>query len=364
MQTKELIQILEQWAPSSYQETYDNSGLIVGNIAKEVEKALITLDCTEDVIQEAIDLQCQIVIAHHPILFSGIKRLNGSTYVERAILKAIKNDISIYAIHTNLDNVETGVNKQIAEIIGLKNYKILVPKKQLLKKLVVFIPKEHYSGVSNAIFEAGGGQIGKYSECGFSSPGTGSFKGSEDSNPAIGVKNKHEIVEEIRFETIFLAQNESRVIEQMIQSHPYEEVAYDIYPLENTLTNIGSGLIGELEQETELSQFLSILKSEFKIPIIKHTKTKERLKKIAICGGSGSFLRFDAIKMGADAFITSDWKYHEWFDHENKIEFIDLGHYESEQFTPELISEYLKKNAVSLQSQISRVNTNPVNYYI
>lgn len=364
MQTRELIQILESWAPSSYQESYDNSGLIIGDYSKEIQKALITLDCTEDVIQEAIDHHCQIVLAHHPILFSGIKRLNGSSYVERALLKAIKHDISIYAIHTNLDNVSSGVNQSVAEKIGLKNCRVLVPKKQIFKKLVVFIPNNNFEEVSSAIFNAGAGKIGNYSECGFSVAGSGSFKGNDSSNPSLGRKNNLEKVEEMRFESIFPAYLESKVLKALHQSHPYEEIAYDIHSLDNSHPSIGSGLIGELEVEIDLFDLLTTLKSKFKIPTIKHSHSKKRIKKIAICGGSGSFLRFEALKNGADALITSDFKYHEWFDHENKIEFIDLGHYESEQFTPELISEYLKKNAVSLQSQISRVNTNPVNYYI
>lgn len=364
MQTKELIQILESWAPSSYQESYDNSGLLLGEYSKEITKALISLDCTEEVIQEAIDNQCQIVIAHHPILFSGIKRLNGSNYVERAILKAIKHDVSIYAIHTNLDNVITGVNHMMAEKIGLKNCKILSPKRQLLKKLVVYIPKMNFEEVTTSIFKAGAGNIGNYSECGFSNEGTGTYKGNDLSNPAIGTKNKLERADEVRFETIFPSYLETRIIASLLKSHPYEEVAYDLMPLDNFHPNVGSGLIGELENETDLNQLLSILKNEFKIPSIKHTQSKERIKKVALCGGSGSFLRFDAIKKEADAFISSDFKYHEWFDHENKIEFIDIGHYESEQYTPELISRYLQKNAVYLQSQISRVNTNPVKYYI
>ncbi len=229
---------------------------------------------------------------------------------------------------------------------------------------MVYIPKASLDEVTAAIFDAGGGKIGEYSECGFSTEGIGTFKGSENANPAIGEKNKLESVHEVRFETIFPSIYESRIVENMLKVHPYEEVAYDIYTLDNQHFMIGSGLIGELKMELDLKQLLLKLKDEFNVPTIKHSHSKEKIKKIALCGGSGSFLRFDAIKHKADAFITSDFKYHEWFDHESKIEFIDIGHYESEQFTPELISRYLKKNAVSLQSQISRVNTNPVKYYI
>lgn len=359
---KEIIDILEQWAPLSYQESYDNGGLLVGNPIAEVSSALITLDCTEEVIQEAIDTKCQLVIAHHPIIFSGLKKLTGKNYVERTIIKAIKNDIAIYAMHTNLDNVSSGVNHMMAEKLGLKNGRVLSPKKNILRKLVTYIPTDHYEAVRMAIFEAGAGHIGNYSHCGFSVLGSGSFKGNEHSNPSLGKANELMNVEEQRFETIFPDYLEAKVIRSLKESHPYEEVAYDIYTIENEHTQVGSGLIGELENEMELADFLNLVKSQFNIKTLKYTHVNRKVRKIALCGGSGSFLRFQASSSGADAYLSSDFKYHEWFDAEGHLSYIDLGHYESEQFTKELIFNYLRKKALSLQSQISKVNTNPVNY--
>lgn len=365
MKLSEISAILESWAPLSYQESYDNSGLLVGNYQSDISKALITLDCTEAVVQEAIDHRCNLIIAHHPIVFAPIKRLNGSNYVERTLIKAIQNDIAIYAIHTNLDNVSSGVNHLIADKLNLQNRSILSPKKQLLKKLVVYIPKDHFDTVRQAIFDAGAGHIGNYSHCGFSISGQGSFLGNENASPHIGNKGELANVEEMRLETVFPSYLESKILAAMQAAHPYEEVAYDIFLLENKSLTIGSGLIGELDHPCTLDELLSHLKKEFHLQAIKHTAAHtSKIQKIALCGGSGSFLRQEAIQRGADVFITSDFKYHEWFDHEGRIAFVDIGHYESEQFTPLLISCYLEKNALSLQTQISGINTNPVNIYI
>lgn len=359
---KEIIDLLEHWAPLAYQESYDNVGLLVGNPSSEISKALITLDCTEEVIQEAIDMKCQLVISHHPIIFSGLKKLTGKNYVERTIIKAIKNDIAIYAIHTNLDNVSDGVNQMMAEKLGLKNGRVLSPKKNIFKKLVTYIPIDHYENMRMAIFEVGAGHIGNYSHCGFSVSGFGSFKGNENANPTLGNANELMRVEEQRFETIFPDYLEARVIRSLKESHPYEEVAYDIYAMENEHAQVGSGLIGELENEMELSDFLNLVKNQFHLKSLKYTSLNRKVRKIALCGGSGSFLRFQAAASGADVYLSSDFKYHEWFDAEGHLSYVDIGHYESEQFTKELIFNYLRKKALSLQSEISKVNTNPVNY--
>jgi dinuclear metal center YbgI/SA1388 family protein len=362
MLLKEIITVLENWAPPAYQESYDNSGLLTGDAQMQITRALISLDCTEEVIEEAIRENCQLIIAHHPIIFSGLKKLTGRNYVERTIIKAIKNDIAIYAIHTNLDNIQTGVNQMMAERLGLKNCKILSPKKNLLRKLVCYVPKDNLENVSSAIFDAGAGHIGNYSHCSFSVDGMGSFQGNEQSNPVIGSPNRLEKVEESRFETVFPSYLESRVIQALLKSHPYEEVAYDIYAMENSHLQVGSGMIGELSQEISLKDFLALTKDKFQLKTLKYTDLSRNVRRIALCGGSGSFLRFDAANAGADVYLTSDFKYHEWFDAERQLSYVDLGHYESEQFTKELIFNYLEKNALSLQSQISKVNTNPVNY--
>lgn len=359
---QEIISILESWAPPCYQESYDNSGLLTGHTTMNISKALICLDCTEEVVEEAIDEKAELIIAHHPIIFSGLKRLTGKNYVERTIIKAIKNDIAIYAIHTNLDNINTGVSQMMAEKLGLTKCKVLSPKKNILRKLVCFVPEESISKVSQAVFEAGAGNIGNYSHCGFSTNGIGSFKGNELTHPAIGKSMILEKVSEQRFETVFPAHLENKVIKAMQAAHPYEEVAYDIYTIENRHSQIGSGFIGELNQEMSLNSFLNLVKEIFLIKSLKYSKIDRPIKRVALCGGSGSFLRFEAAFAQADAYLTSDFKYHEWFDNEGQISYIDLGHYESEQFTKELILNYLRKNVLSLRSQISKVNTNPVNY--
>lgn len=362
MTINEVIQLLEQWAPPVYQESYDNSGLLVGNPQAEVQKALITLDCTETVVDEAIREGCNIIIAHHPILFSGIKRLTGKNYVERTLMKAIKNDIAIYAIHTNLDNISSGVNAMMAAKLGLTKTQILLPKKQVLRKLITYIPTANFGQVSQAVFNAGAGHIGNYSHCGFSVRGQGSFKGNEISQPAIGKPQQLELIEEMRFETIYPVYLEASVLSALKMSHPYEEVAYDIFSLENENPLVGSGLIGELEKQMDLEAFLAFVKEQFHLKTLKYSSFSDKIKRVALCGGSGSFLRVNAMAAKADAYITSDIKYHEWFDAEGKIGLIDIGHYESEQYTKELILNYLKKKALSLPTQISMVNTNPVNY--
>lgn len=364
MKIKECIQLLEQWANPMLAESYDNCGLIVGDSQAEITGVLITLDCTEAVVEEALTKKCNFIVAHHPIVFSGLKKIVGKNYVERTILKAIKNDIAIYAIHTNLDNIYTGVNHMIAEKIGLKNTRILQPKTALYRKLVTYIPFEHREKVAEAVFNAGAGYIGNYSEASFFQSGIGTFKGNDASNPTIGTPNVLEQVEEYRWEVIFPFYLQSKVLSALKSSHPYEEVAYDILSLENAANDIGSGMIGELEESMELEEFLKHIKNTFHCGAIKYTPVTKKIKKIALCGGSGSFLRMDAMYQGADVFITSDMKYHEFFDSEWQMSIMDIGHYESEQFTKELIFNYIKKNVLSLPTQISSVNTNPVKYYI
>lgn len=364
MQVKDITQVIEAFAPPVYQEGYDNSGLLIGNPNQEINAALLTLDITEDVIQEAIDKKCNLIVAHHPIIFSGIKRLTGSNYVERCIIKAIQNKIAIYACHTNMDNVIAGVNKKIADKLGLINTKILQPKKGLLQKLVVFVPIENAEHLRTKLFEAGAGNIGNYSECSFNITGIGTFKGNEESNPTIGTKNNTEKVEELRIELIFEAHKQSAIITSLKENHPYEEVAYYISDLENEYQNTGSGMIGEFDDGIEIDAFLTHLKGIFKVPLLKHTKKiTKTVKKVAFCGGAGNFLLKDAIKQKADVFLSADFTYHKYFDAENKIVICDIGHYETEQFTPEIFYEVITKKFPTFALHLSNVNTNPINYF-
>src|SRR5471030_1468287 len=360
-----LTNYLESLAPLAYQEDYDNSGLIVGSPEQEINQALISLDCTEAVVDEAIATGSQVIISHHPIVFRGLKKFNGKTYVERVVEKAIRNNISIYAIHTNLDNIMTGVNAKICETLGLKNCRILSPKHNLLKKLVTYIPISHADEVRNALFNAGAGNIGNYSETSFNAEGTGTFKGNEDSNPYVGEPGFRHTENEIRIETVYPANLESKVIMALILAHPYEEVAYDLYNLTNQHQQVGAGMIGELEEPVDEEEFLFEVKQRMHAHVIRHTAfTGKHVKKVAVCGGAGGFLLKQAIAAGADVFVTADYKYHEFFDAEGKIVIADVGHFESEQFTQQLLYEIIQKKFTTFALRLTEVNTNPVKYFI
>lgn len=365
MKLAQLTAYLESLAPLALQEDYDNSGLIVGQPDMEVHQALISLDCTEAVVDEAIATDCQVIISHHPIVFKGLKKFNGKTYVERVVEKAIRNNIALYAIHTNLDNVMTGVNARICETLGIGNTRILAPKHNLLKKLVTYVPIAQAEQVRKALFHAGAGHIGEYSECSFSVEGTGTFKGGENSDPYVGEPGVRHHEEEMRIETVYPANLESKVIMALVLAHPYEEVAYDLYNLTNQHQEIGSGMIGELDMPMDEAEFLADVKQSMDAQVIRHTAfTGKQVKKVAVCGGSGGFLLKQAIAAGADVFITADYKYHEFFDAEGKILIADIGHFESEQFTQQLLFEIIQKKFVNFAIRLTKVNTNPVKYFI
>ncbi len=363
MKLKEITSYLESLAPPAYQESYDNAGLIVGNPEWEIKKALLCIDSTEEVVKEAIQKKCNLIIAHHPIIFKGLKKLTGRNYVERAVLLAVKHDIAIYCMHTNLDNVHTGVNKKICEKLGLVNTSILSPKKQILKKLITFCPLKDAQKVRDALFAADAGVIGDYSETSYNTEGFGTFKGNEMTNPHVGEKGKRHHEKEIRIETIFPAHIEHGLVEALLEAHPYEEVAYDIIPLDNEHPRVGSGMIGELPKPADEKAFLQTIKKTFRAGCVRHTwLTGRKINRVAVCGGAGSFLLPDAIRAKADIFITGDFKYHDFFDAEGKIIIADIGHYESEQFTTELFHEVLRKNFDSFALLFSETNTNPINY--
>jgi dinuclear metal center YbgI/SA1388 family protein len=363
LRIKDVTDYLELIAPSSYQESYDNSGLITGNLQDEVTGILITLDCIEPVIEEAIRSNCNLIIAHHPILFKGLKKLTGSNYVERTIIKAIRNNIAIYAVHTNLDNVLHGVNRKICEKVGLVNLKILQPKTGILQKLVTFIPKKDTDRVLSALHDAGAGQVGKYDHCSFKVEGTGSFKPGAEANPHIGNKGEQEYVTENRVEVIFPSFQQKNIMAALQKAHPYEEVAYYLTTLNNPNQEVGSGMTGELEKSLEPLQFLRRLKERMDLKVIRHTHLIDKpIKKVAVCGGSGSFLLADAIRSGAQVFITSDFKYHEFFDADNRIIIADIGHYESEVFTKDLLVEVLTKKFPTFAINFSISVTNPISY--
>ena len=361
---KEITYFFETLAPLSYQESYDNSGLILGDLSSEINSVLVTLDVTEKVVDEAIEKNAQLIVAHHPLIFSGLKKIIGKNDVERSLLKAIKNDIAIYAAHTNLDSVTGGVNSKICEKLNLQHCTVLQPASGQLKKLVTFIPENHAKKVSEAIFNAGAGHIGNYDYCGYSLDGTGSFRGDENTNPFVGEKGQIHYEKEVRFETIFPLHLQRKIISALIEAHPYEEVAYDIYPLDNPSTKEGMGMVGNLPDSISGIEFLNLLKTTFKTGVIKHTKLLDKpVSKIAVCGGAGSFLLPSAIAAGADFFVSGDFKYHQFFEAENKIVIADIGHFESEQYTIELFYELLIKKFPTFAVHLSEVVTNPVFYF-
>ncbi|MGN6601242.1 MAG: Nif3-like dinuclear metal center hexameric protein [Ginsengibacter sp.] len=365
MKIKDIIQFLESIAPLSLQESYDNAGLIIGDSETECTGILTSLDVTEDVVEEAKRNNCNLIVAHHPIIFRGLKKLNGKNYVERTVIFAIRKDIAIYAIHTNLDNVIEGVNKKIAQKLKLQNCKVLLPKEGTLEKLVTFAPVEKAEEVRNALFKAGAGSVGNYDECSFNVDGSGTFRAGEGSDPYVGKIGKRHTENETRIEVVFPSFLESKIVAALKTSHPYEEVAYYVQALRNTQDGVGSGLIGELPADVSETELLTLLKSSFHLSVIKHTPLLNKpVRKIALCGGAGSLLLSSAIAAGAQVYITGDVKYHEFFDADNRILIADIGHYESEQFTVELLTEFLQKKFSNFAVLKTEMNTNPVRYFI
>ncbi len=364
MKIGDVLSVLEQWAPLQYQESYDNAGLITGKRSWQLTSALLTLDCTEEVVQEAIDKGANLIIAHHPIVFRGLKKLNGEGYVERTVIKAIKADVAIYAIHTNLDNVSTGVNAKIADLLGLTNQRVLAPKAGMLSKLVAFVPTGNTQEVLDALYVAGAGSIGNYDHCSFKVEGTGTFRPNELADPHIGQSNQDEAVSESRIEVVFSSHIHGSVVAALKSAHPYEEVAYYVTALENTHQDVGAGRIGELTTPMKTLEFLDMVKDKLKVTCIRHTAFHaNEVKKIAVCGGSGSFLLRKAISSKADVLITADFKYHEFFDADGKIIIADVGHYESEQFTKDLLYSHLNEKIANIALHLSEVDTNPIKYY-
>jgi dinuclear metal center YbgI/SA1388 family protein len=365
MLVKDITAILEAEAPLAYQESYDNSGLQVGDPDHEVTGILISLDVTEEIVDEAISRNCNMIVAHHPLMFSGLKRITGRTYVERALLKAIRHGISIYAAHTNLDNMAHGVNAKIAAKLGLVNTRILAPMPGTLSKLYTYAPLHEADKVREALFAAGAGHISNYSECSFNTPGTGTFRAGDGASPAIGTAGgPREQVQEVKIEVILEKHTEGRILKALFAAHPYEEVAYELVPLSNANTSVGAGMIGELPTPADEHTFLASLKQQMRTDCIRHTSLRQKkISKVAICGGSGSFLLRNAIAEGADIFITGDFKYHQFFDAEGRIIIADIGHYESEQFTTEIFEAILKKKFPTFAVLLSNLSTNPVKYF-
>jgi len=363
VQIKDVFPILEEMAPTAYAEDFDNVGLLVGNSNNLLTGILVCHDALESVIDEAKEKNCNLVVCFHPILFSGLKKITGKNYVERAVIKAIKNDIAIYAVHTGLDNHQLGVNKILCDTLGLINTKVLIPKKDFIYKLTTFVPQEHVINVQKALFNAGAGAIGNYYDCSFTSTGIGSFTGNNDSNPVIGSQNIFTEVEEIKLEVTFEKHLQAKILNTLFNSHPYEEVAYEVVKLENVHQNIGLGMIGELQTAVSELEFLTFVKQKVKTGGIRHSNLlNKNIKKVAVLGGSGSFAINAAKAQNADILVTADLKYHDFFQAENQLILADIGHFESERYVKNYIFEYLTKKIRTFAIILSDIKTNPVNY--
>ena len=364
MKIKEILSVLEAMAPLAYAEDFDNVGLLVGNADAEATGVLVCHDALEAVIEEAVAKKCNLVVCFHPILFSGLKKITGKNYVERAVIKAIKNDVAIYAVHTALDNHPQGVNKIFCDALGLSNTKILVPKQHFIQKLVTYTIPDNVEQVRNALFDAGAGKIGNYEDCSFNSKGIGTYMGNENSNPEIGERFEFVEGEEIKIEVTFEKHLQSKILKALFSNHVYEEIAYEIYELQNVHQNLGLGMIGELENPMKEADFLQMVKEKMQTGGIRHSQFLDRpIHKVAVLGGSGSFAIKNAIQAGADAFLTADLKYHQFYEAENKLLLADIGHFESERFTKNYIVDYLTKKISNFAIILSEENTNPVKYF-
>ena len=363
MKIKEILSILEEMAPLAYAEDFDNVGLLVGDADAEATGILVCHDALESVIDEAIARKCNIVVCFHPIIFSGLKKITGKNYVERSVLKAIKNDIAIYAVHTALDNHKDGVNKIFADVLGLINTKILVPKQNFIQKLVTYTVPENAEEIRLALGKAGAGTIGNYENCSFNSGGFSTYQGNEDSNPTVGNKGELTQTDEIKIEVVFEKHLQSKILKALFANHVYEEVAYEIYDLQNSHQNIGLGMIGELKKPMDETGFLAFVKDKMQCGGIRHSALLGKsIQKVAVLGGSGSFAIKNAIQANADVFLTSDLKYHNFYEAESQIVLADIGHFESERFTKYYIVDFLKKKIPNFAVNFSEENTNPVKY--
>lgn len=363
MRIREITNSLEQLAPLPLQESFDNSGIQVGDVNAEVKGVLLCIDITEDVVDEAIALGANLIISHHPLVFHPFKSLTGKSYIERCMIKACKYDIVIYSAHTNLDNAKNGVNYQLAKMLNLQQVRILKPQEKSLLKLVTFVPSDYFEIVRFALFNAGAGSIGDYDSCSFSTIGNGTFRAGEDANPFCGEIGVLHTEPESRLEVVLPIFKKNEVLQALIAVHPYEEPVFDFYSLENTWRQAGSGIVGSLAEPLEEEDFLYQIKDVLHLNVIQHSRYNGRMiKDVALCGGSGAFLIPQAITYGADIFITGEAKYNDFYDVEDKILLATIGHYESEICTKDLFYDYLSEKYPNFVFSKSGYDENPVKY--
>ncbi|MCD8287642.1 MAG: Nif3-like dinuclear metal center hexameric protein [Porphyromonadaceae bacterium] len=358
-----IIRAIETVAPLSFQESYDNAGLVVGSCEDVARAAVVCLDVTEEVIDEAIVQDANLIISHHPLVFKSLKSLTGKDYVERLLIKAIKHDIAIYSAHTNMDNAWNGVNFKMAEKLGLSNLSILSPASQQLLKLVTYVPLHAADNVRQSLFNVGAGCIGNYDGCSYNSNGFGTFCANEKAHPYCGEIGETNREEEMRIEVILPKYLQKKVVDTLLQVHPYEEPAFDLIPLENEWAQVGSGVVGEFSSAISEQDFLNQLKSAFQVKCLRHSAlTGRKIRQVALCGGAGSFLIPKAVSLNVDAFVTGEIKYHEFFGREKSLLLAEIGHYESEQYTKEIFCEIITKSFPTFVCYSTKIDTNPINY--
>lgn len=362
---KDVLRVIEEVAPLQLQESFDNSGVQIGDVNQVATGALLCLDVTEAVIDEAVDLDCNLIISHHPLAFRPFKSITGKNYIERCIIKACKHDLVIYSAHTSLDNAYNGVNYKLASLFNLTNIRVLSPQKHILLKLVTYVPKTHADLVRNALSNAGAGHIGNYDSCSFNVEGDGYFRATSSiCNPYCGNIGELHEESEIRIETVLPIYKKAQVLQALLAVHPYEEPVFDFYSLENSWNMVGSGIVGELPEEEDEESFLQRIKNMFHVDSVRHSAlTGRQIREVAICGGSGAFLIDDAINYGADVFITGEAKYNDFYDVDGRILLAVIGHYESEICTKEIFYEIISEKIPTFAPlYLSNVNSNPVKY--
>lgn len=370
MTAADLTKYLEDWAPPGSAWERDNVGLQIGSGAEKIRNIMLCLELTEKVLKEALQKNCNFIFTHHPLIFSPIKKLDTEKDSQAKLIETvIKNNLIVYSAHTNLDFTKDGVSFELARVLKLKNVRFLQNEVDNQLKIVVYVPSDHLEEISSAIFEAGAGTIGEYNSCSFRINGTGTFKGSHKSNPAIGKKETLETVEEIRLEAIVDTWNLKKVLNAISKNHPYEEPAFDVIPLKNKNVNHGAGAIGELDAEMTEKVFLSHIAKCLRVKNFKYTDGRgKKIKKVAVCGGAGSEMLRTAISSGADAFITADIKYHTYHDAQDRILLVDAGHFETEIFSLNSVDKKIKKILDDeLEDRIKVFHysgsTNPIKFY-
>jgi len=359
MKIKEVISFLENKFPLSWQEDFDNSGIQCGDKERDITGVVVCFDMSEVVIEEAISKGANMVVSHHPIIYRDvIKRIEPTNRVGKILCKALENKILLYSMHTNIDSGKAGGNSLFAQKLELQKLSVLSPKENEFCKLVVFVPSENSVFLRDALFKAGCGNIGNYSHCSFSCEGIGSFKPLADANPHIGQHNRIERVEEERIEMIFSKIKKRQIVEALYQHHPYEEPAFDIFALENTNKDIGLGRVGFLPQPMVAADFIHYVKQKLNVELVRFSgNSKAEISKVAVCGGGGASHIKDALTAGADAYITGDLKYHDFFIPENKMLLVDIGHFEGEHFIREIITSLLKEKFKNFSTYFTEVES-------